>query len=148
MDEGLAMSTRSPATHPTAVREPGAVGVVRGLVAAAVLLSADIHLVLYVDGFSDIPVIGPLFLLNVVGGLAIGVVMLIWHHWLPVLGAIGFGAATFGAFVMSRTVGLFGIREMLWDAQGILAAVAEVLAVVGGVVLLVAAARLRSGRGK
>lgn len=147
MDERLAMRTR-PQTAQRHVAEPGAVGVLRGVVAASVLLSADIHLVLYAEGFSDIPVIGPLFLVNVVAGLAIGVVMLVWRHWLPVLAAVGFGAATFGAFLMSRTVGLFGIREMLWDAQGVLAAVAEVVAVLGGVALLVAAARLRSGRGE
>lgn len=147
MDGGLAMHTRSGATRSAEATASGALGVVRGVVAASVLLSADIHLVLYADGFADIPVIGPLFLVNVLGGLAIGVVMLVWRHWLPVLGAVGFGAATFGAFLLSRTVGLFGIREMLWDAQGILAAVAEIVAVVGGVVLLAAMARLRSGRG-
>ena len=147
MDERLAMRTE-PRTVRRHVAEPGTVTVLRGVVAASVLLSADIHLVLYAEGFSDIPVIGPLFLVNVVAGLAIGVVMLVWRHWLPVLAAVGFGAATFGAFVMSRTVGLFGIREMLWDVQGVLAAVAEVVAVVGGVALLLAAARLRSGRGE
>lgn len=147
MDERLAMHTRR-GTAQRRVAEPGAVGVLRGVVAASVLLSADIHLVLYAEGFSDIPVIGPLFLVNVVAGLAIGVVMLVWRHWLPVLAAVGFGAATFGAFLMSRTVGLFGIREMLWDVQGVLAAVAEVVAVLGGVALLVAVARLRSGRGE
>ncbi|MQA04231.1 MAG: hypothetical protein GEV07_16390 [Streptosporangiales bacterium] len=118
-------------------------GVLRGVVAAAVLLSADIHLVLYVEGYSDIPVIGPMFAVNVVAGLAIGVGVLVWRHWLAAFLAAGFGAATFVAYLLSRTVGLFGVREMSWDAQGVLAAVAEVLAVVGGVVLLIAA-RLRS----
>lgn len=118
--------------------------VLYGITAAAVLLSADIHLVLWADGFSDIAIIGPLFMVNVVGGLLIGVVMLAWRHWLPLLAAIGFGAATFGAFMMSRTVGLFGIQEMMWDVQAVLAAVAEIVAVVGGIALLVAR---RGGRG-
>lgn len=138
------MRTRSDTTRPGGGSASGALGVVRGVVAAAVLLSADIHLVLYVDGYAEIPVIGPLFLVNVVGGLLIGVLVLVWRHWLPELAAVGFGAATFGAYLMSKTVGLFGVREMMWDAQGVLAAVAEVVAVVGGVVLLAVRVRLRS----
>lgn len=143
-----AMRTRSDTTRPGGGSASGALGVVRGVVAAAVLLSADIHLVLYADGFAEIPVIGPLFLVNVVAGLLLGVLVLVWRHWLPAFGAVAFGAATFGAFMLSRTVGLFGIREMLWDVQGVLAAVAEIVAVVGGVVLLVDGVRLRSSAGE
>lgn len=121
-----------------------ALQVVRGLVAAAVLLSADIHLVLYLDGFADIPVIGPLFLVNVVAGLIIGVGLLIIRHWFLAFVAAGFGAATFAAYLISATVGLFGVREQTWDAQAVLAAVAEVVAAVGGVVLMVAWLRSRT----
>lgn len=119
----------------------------RGVVAAAALLSADVHLVLYVEGYSGIAVIGPLFLVNVLAGLAIGLGMLVWRHWLPVLAAVGFGAATFAAYLTSRTVGLLGVHEQTWDAQGVLAAVAEIVAVVGGVAVL-AAGRLRSRTGQ
>lgn len=111
--------------------------VTTALTAAAVLLSADIHLALYFDGFSDISLIGPLFMLNAVGGIVIGVAVLAWRHWLPVLGAIGFGAATLAAYLTSRTVGLFGVHEQTWDAQSVLAMVADAVAFVGGVVLLV-----------
>lgn len=114
---------------------PGGV-VVRGLTVAAVLLSADIHLALYADGFSDISVIGPLFLLNAAGGIVIGVALLVWRHWLPVLGAIGFGALTLAAFLLSRTVGLFGVHELTWDAQSVLAMIADAVAFAGGVALL------------
>lgn len=114
---------------------PGGV-VVRGLTVAAVLLSADIHLALYADGFADISVIGPLFLLNAAGGIVIGVVLLVWRHWLPVLGAIGFGALTLAAFLLSRTVGLFGVHELTWDAQSVLAMIADAVAFAGGVALL------------
>lgn len=117
--------------------------VARGLTAAAVLLSADIHLALYFDGFSDISVIGPLFLLNAAGGIVIGVAVLAWRHWLPVLGAIGFGALTLAAFLLSRTVGLFGVHEQLWDAQSVLAMIADAVALVGGLALLVRARERR-----
>lgn len=116
--------------------------VARGVTVAAVLLSADIHLALYFDGFSDISVIGPLFLLNAVGGIVIGVAVLVWRHWLPVLGAVGFGALTLAAYLLSRTIGLFGVHEQIWDPQSVLAMIADAVAVVGGLALL-AGSRVR-----
>jgi len=129
-------------TTPARREHPGLVAV-RGSTAAGVLLSADIHLVLYLDGFADIPMIGPMFLVNVVAGLVIGVALLITRHWFAAFLAAGFGAATFAAYLISATVGLFGVREQTWTAQAVLAAVSEVVAAVGGVLLLIAG--LRSG---
>lgn len=143
MSESLALD-RSAAKSAEAVESATWFKVVRGLVAAAVLLSADIHLVLYLDGFADIPVIGPLFLVNVVAGLIIGVAVLIIRHWFVAFVAAGFGAATFAAYLISATVGLFGVREQTWDAQAVLAAVSEVVAAVGGVVLLAVWLRSRT----
>lgn len=106
--------------------------VLRGLAATVVLLSAVLHLELWVDGMRDVDVVGPAFLLNAVGGVAIGFALLLWRHWLPLLAAIGFGAATFGAYVMSMTVGFFGVREQVWTTAAVLSAVTEVAAVVLG----------------
>lgn len=106
----------------------------RGLASAGVLLSADVHLVLYFEGFSDIKIIGPSFLLNAVGGLVIGLALLLWRHWLPLLAAIGFGIATLTAFYLSATVGLFGVHETFGGNQQIVAEVAEWVAIIGGVV--------------
>lgn len=144
MSRSLATHRRSEGEAFVDAAEHPALKIVRGLVAAAVLLSADIHLVLYLDGFADIPMIGPMFLINVVAGLAIGVGLLIVRHWFVPLLAAGFGAATFGAYLISATVGLFGVQEQTWTAQAVLAAVSEIIAVLGGVVLL--AAQLRSGK--
>lgn len=105
----------------------------RGLASAGVLLSADVHLVLYFQGFSDIKIIGPSFLLNAVGGLVIGLALLLWRHWLPLLAAIGFGIATLTAFYISATVGLFGVHETFGGNQQIVAEVAEWVAIIGGV---------------
>ncbi|GEN80392.1 hypothetical protein [Actinotalea fermentans] len=107
--------------------------VLRGLAASVVLLSAVLHLQLWVDGMRDVAVVGPAFLLNAAGGVAIGFALLLWRHWLPLLGAIGFGAATFGAYVLSMTVGFFGVREQVWTTAAVLSAVTEVAAVVLGV---------------
>jgi hypothetical protein len=63
--------------------------------------------------------------------------LLWWRHWVPLLLAIGFGASTLGAFVISATVGLFGVHE-LWTGGAVLtAATSEVVAVVACVVALV-----------
>ena len=131
------MSTRT-----TAVTRPTNVSMLaRGVSAAGVLLSADVHLVLYFQGFSDIKVVGPAFLLNAVGGIVIGVALLVWHHWLPLLAAIAFGIATLGAFYLSATVGFFGVHETFSGNQQVLAEVAEWVAIGGAVVALLAERR-------
>ena len=83
----------------------------RGLAAAGVFLAAVVHLDLWVQGFRSIATIGPLFMLNFVGGMIIGVGVLVWRHWLPGLAAAGFGAATVAAFWISVIHGLFGVKE-------------------------------------
>jgi hypothetical protein len=110
-----------------------AVEVSRGLAATGVLLSAVVHLDLWdLQGFRHIPTIGPLFLLNFIGGVVVGVVMLLWRHWLPMLAAAGFGAATVAAFWISVVHGLFGLKETATGSSQVLAEVAEYAAVVFG----------------
>ena len=101
--------------------------------AAAVLVSGAVHLQLWADGFRDISVIGPLFLLNAVAALVIAGAVLRWRGWPPLLVAVGFGASTLGAFVISATVGLFGVHEV-WNRGGYAgtANVSELVAVVVG----------------
>ena len=113
----------------------------RGFAAAGVLLSADVHLVLYLDGFSHINVVGPAFLLNAIGGIVIGVALLVWRHWLPLLAAIAFGISTLAAFYISATVGLFGVHETFGGAQVVLAEIAEWVAIAGAVTALLAERR-------
>jgi hypothetical protein len=110
----------------------------RVLAAAAVFVSALVHLYLWQDGMKDADVVGPAFLLNAVGGTGIAVLLLVWRHWLPALLAIGFGLSTLTAFVLSATVGLFGVEEG-WTGWAVwTAAIAEVVAVVVGARLLLA----------
>jgi hypothetical protein len=65
----------------------------RGVAAAGVLLSSVVHLDLWQQGFRGIHTIGPLFLLNALGGLTVGVALVVWRHWLPAVAAVGFGLA-------------------------------------------------------
>jgi hypothetical protein len=122
----------------------GAVIVMRYLAAAAVLVSAAVHLYLWSDGMRDADVVGPAFLLNAVGGAAIAVLLVTWRHWVPAFLAVGFGLSTLTAFLLAATVGLFGVEEG-WTGWAVwTAATAEVVAVVAGARLLLADNPLRS----
>jgi len=104
----------------------------RGLTAAGVITSAVVHLDLYGAGFSSISVIGPLFLLNAIAGLVLGLGVLVWRHWAPALLCAGFGAVTAAAYWWSVLFGLFGVREVTGGWSVILAEIAEYLAVACG----------------
>jgi hypothetical protein len=117
---------------------------VRMLTAVAVLVSAAVHLRLWVEGYRQISVIGPAFLVNAAGGVVIAVLLVSWRHWIPAMLAAGFGASTLGAFVLSATVGLFGVHEVWTGAAVLTAAVSEVAAIAGGAVVLAGAYRRRS----
>ena len=117
----------------------------RLLAAVAVLVSAGVHLYLWFEGYRVVDVIGPAFLLNAFGGAVIGALLLAWRHWIPALLTFGFGVSTLGAFVLSTTVGLFGLEESwtgwaVWTAAG-----SEVAAIVLGGLLLLRDNPLRSG---
>lgn len=134
----------SPASGSTRYREAAAL-VARAVAAAGVLLSADVHLDLWATGFRDIPTIGTLFLLNAVGGFVIGPAVLAWRHWLTLVAAAGFGAATLVAFYISATRGLYGVHETLGGVQQVTAQVAQFVAV-GGAVIAWALERLGHAR--
>ncbi|MQA11410.1 MAG: hypothetical protein GEU98_23235 [Pseudonocardiaceae bacterium] len=123
----------------------------RVLVVLGLLGSAWVHLDLWLVGYRDIEIIGPLFLVNVIAGAVLAIAVLAWRHWLPLLAAAGFGAATLGAFVLSVTVGLFGLRnELFWGTEQVLAAVAELVCIVAGLGGAVLVRRVRQpsyGRG-
>lgn len=109
----------------------------RGLAAAGVFLAAVVHLDLWVQGFRSISTIGPLFMLDFVAGMIIGVGVLVWRHWLPALLAAGFGAATVVAFWISVIHGLFGVKETTDGSSEILAEIAEYSAVAFGLAVVV-----------
>jgi hypothetical protein len=102
-----------------------------------VFVSAVVHVVLWARGYSDIPVVGPLFLLNAIGGIVLSVLLVVWTHWLPLVGGIGFGAATLIAFLLSTTVGFYGVYDTSPEIDALVAGVAEVVAVVAAAVALV-----------
>ena len=116
----------------------------RVVAAVSVLVSAAVHLYLWLDFARDDDFLGPSFMLNAVGGAVIAVLLLVWRHWVPPFLAVGFGLSTLLAFVLATTVGLFGVTAS-WTGWAVwVAAVSEVVAAVAGAILLVADNPLRS----
>ena len=106
---------------------------IRGIGALAAVVSAVVHLYLWFDGVKDQGTVGALFVVNVVAGLVIAIMVLRWRHWIPLFLLAGFGAATFGAFLIAANGTLFGIHTA-WSWYAWVAAVSEIVAMVVGVV--------------
>ena len=84
-----------------------------GIGAAFLVWSAVIHLELWADGYKDISVIGPLFLVQAIACIILAVAIVAFR-WLVLLlaGAVA-GVATAVGLLLSVYVGLFGYQESL-----------------------------------
>ncbi|RDH74430.1 hypothetical protein DVS77_31880 [Mycolicibacterium moriokaense] len=89
--------------------------VLRVAIAASVAVSGVIHAYLYINGYRDIPTVGPGFLLQASVFCALALLILVggplWLHLVAAAGAAG----SLVAFALSRTVGLFGFIETGWQ---------------------------------
>ena len=72
-----------------------------------------IHWHLWQEGYKQIPTNGPLFLLDAIVAVALGLILLTWPRPLAGLAGAAFTAATILALVISLSVGLFGFRESI-----------------------------------
>jgi hypothetical protein len=95
--------------------------------AGLLIATAAIHLDLYLTGYRTIPVIGGLFLLQVIVGFLAGTVVLVTGSRLAAAGGAVFAPATLGGYLLSVWIGLFGFTEVRTTA-GIAAGVIEVAA--------------------
>ncbi len=103
------------------------------MLAVLVLAGGLVHLQQFLDGFSDIPIIGPMFLANAVGSVVIAG-LLIWRRELIwVLGAGLISAGSLAAILISRDPGLFGYKSTSFEWPEALAVIFE------GAALLLAA---------
>ena len=99
----------------------------RSLGAVLLLAGGIIHFDLWKSGYRVIPKIGPLFLANFVGSVA--------------LAAIALATMSLLALVLSRTVGVLGFSEMIWTRPAIQTIASEI-----GVVLTLGYALFLEGR--
>jgi predicted lipoprotein with Yx(FWY)xxD motif len=113
-------------TRQAGLRRPQRAGL---RVAGAGLLAATggIHLDLYLTGYRSVPVIGWLFLLQVIAGLGLALAVLAWGSRLAAAAGAGFALSTLGGYLLSVWIGLFGFKEVRTTA-GIVAGVIEVAA--------------------
>ena len=98
-------------------------------VAGAVLLvvSAGIHLDLYLTGYRSIPTIGWLFLVQFVVAFILAIGALVTHSRLVAVAGAAFALSTLGCYLLAVWIGLFGYKEIRTRA-GIAAGLIEVAA--------------------
>ena len=100
-------------------------------IAAALAVSGISHAYLYIHGYQHIPTIGAAFILQASVSFAVAALILIggpgWLRWAAAMVAGG----ALVAFVLSRTVGLFGFSERGWQPSphAAVSVVAELLTV-------------------
>lgn len=115
----------------------------RALGAIALLGVAADHLYEYfVGGYSVVPTIGTLFLLNGFGAILLAIALIVpWHRVLPLgvaetvvasaaLAGIGLAAASLAALLISESTPLFGFMEFGYRFVIVLAIIAEGAAIV------------------
>jgi predicted lipoprotein with Yx(FWY)xxD motif len=94
-----------------------------GLLAA----TGAVHLDLYLTGYRSIPVIGWLFLLQVIAAFVLAAAVLVSGSRLAEAAGAVFSLATLGGYLLSVRIGLFGFTEVRTTA-GIAAGVIEIAA--------------------
>jgi hypothetical protein len=118
--------------------------------AASLVVSAASHAYLYVHGYQHIPRIGTAFLIQASVSFAVALLIVVggpvWLRW----AAAAVAGGSLVAFVLSRTIGLFGFAERGWDpspyaASSVAAEVVTVLLWAGAVVKWPGPKRVASG---
>ena len=115
-DSGPARAAQLLARGPARMKSPAARWAVTVLVvvgAALMVWSGVIHLQLWSDGYRSISVIGPLFLIQGIGGIALAVVIAVIRRVVLMAAGAVMMAATAAGLLLSAGTGLFGFRESL-----------------------------------
>lgn len=117
---------------------------IRAFAVVSLLGVGVVHLIGWQDWAREESVVGPLFLLNVVASVVLATAVLVWRHWLVGLATLGFGAATLVAYLLSLTVGFFGVHEQFQTTLEVWGVVTDVACIVAGALLLLPGERNRS----
>lgn len=110
--------TRGPATLPSPVAR-WAITALAVVGAGLTVWSGVIHLQLWSQGYRDISVIGPLFLVQGIASIALALALVVFRRVFLLAAGAALLAGTGVGLLLSATVGLFGYQESLaiTDAQ-------------------------------
>ena len=99
--------------------------------AASLATSAVSHAYLYIHGYQHIPMIGTAFLIQASVSLSLALLIVAGGPWWLQWAAAVMAGGSLVAFVLSRTIGLFGFTERGWDPapHAAITVAAEVLCV-------------------
>ncbi len=124
---------------------PRPVWAVLALAAVAVGVAGFLHGRLFHEGYAQVTVIGPLFLLNEVSSGVVIALLFLRRPWLFAMGALGISVGAVVSIVISHTTSLFGFAEHRYDARATVIIAAECAAAV--LVVLAAGLGARLGLG-
>jgi hypothetical protein len=110
--------------------------------AGLLIWSSVIHLQLWSDGYRSISVIGPLFLIQGVGGIALAVVLVVFRRLVLMAAGAVLLASTAVGLLLSASIGLFGFQESLLVPNAKTSLVVEFA---GAAILAVAAVLVTAG---
>ena len=113
--------------------------------AVLTILSGLVHLKLWQGPppYKLVPTIGPLFLLQAISGVALGLILLVTQRLIVVLASFGLLVGTALGLVLSVKVGLFGFQDSFSAPY---ATSSLILELIGAAILLVAAVPLALAR--
>jgi hypothetical protein len=83
--------------------------------AASLAVSAFSHAYLYIHGYQHIPMIGTAFLIQASVSFSLALLIVLGGPWWLDWAAAAMAGGSLVAFVLSRTIGLFGFSERGWD---------------------------------
>jgi hypothetical protein len=120
--------------------------------AALLVWSGVIHLQLWSDGYRDISVIGPLFLIQGITSIALALALIVFRRLVLLAAGAVLLAATAVGLLLSAGIGLFGYRESLAVPYAGTSLAVEftgaVVLMVAAVIALVASLATRRSRGQ
>jgi len=111
--------------------------------AGLLIASGIIHFHLWQIAYKDVPTFRYLFLIQAIGAVLAGLVLLATRHWLIVIGCLLLMAGTIAGFVIVREGTLFGFHLPYITGLAWTVLIIEAVAIV---MLGLTAARLRSRR--
>jgi hypothetical protein len=123
--------------------------VLAGIGAAFLVWSAVIHLELWADGYKDISVIGPLFLIQAIACIVLAMAIVAFRRLVLLAAGAVAGLATAAGLLLSVYDGLFGYTESLSVPYAVLSLAVEFTAafvLLTGTAMLALAVPVRTAR--